>query len=225
MRSWTLLILLLFLNAWIWRILNLNPMVFSLLIITSILVFKSYLDRKNQTFFLASIIIFCLLTIMQWQTTQIQSHTDLSNDDQRIHDIRVRLYHSKIHLIRLLTAKFSLVNFFEGDFATASYRLQRNFFETLDPNVYFFGGHPRERVWANDFEKFSWLLILPFLVGIYLFWKKSDRFLKTAFLFSLIIFSYFGHRNQLGPFLLFPFIILCIFEGVVFFLNYARQKS
>lgn len=111
----------------------------------------------------------------------------------------------------------------EGDFTTAATRIQRNFSETIDPNVYFFGGHPRERVWANDFEKLPFVFVIPFLIGLYnMVLDKKWFFFLSSFL-GVMLLSVIGHKNLLGPFILFPAVVILISGGLVKLLNFKNH--
>ena len=206
---------LIFINEWIWRVAAVNITIFILLFLSSIFLFK-----KLKHYFLLT---FILLLYFQISTTSFQSLILLDNDDQRIKSERIQFYNPSNHYMRVLFARFNLKELLEGNFNTAKNRLERNFFETIDSNVYFFAGHPRERVWANDFEKFPFIFIVPFLIGVYLAVIEKEKFLILFAIISLIVLTYFGHKNPLGPFILFPFFVYLINKGVLKTVNYFQK--
>lgn len=165
-----------------------------------------------------------LLLFFQYQTTTLQSLTLLDNDEQRIQQIRLKEYKPSSHYLRVLFHRFDLINFFEGSIGVASTRLQRNFFESIDPNVYFFGGHPRERVWANDFEKLPYLAIFPFLIGLYHVIDRKKYLIWISFSAGVILLTVIGHKNHLGPFILFPTILLTTFMGAIIIANFFKKR-
>ena len=207
-------IISLFGNFWIWKIFSENLWVF-ILIVFSTFALLWYYHKKNRLTKSFVIVLFIILVFLQAQTTQINSLTKLSNDDIRVFDQRVNLYNSDFHLIRILFHKLKLANFLEGDFHTITFRVQRNLFEAIDPNIYFFGGHPRERLWVNEFEKFPYFFIIPFGFGLYLLFSKKDWIIFSLGISSLLIFSLVGHQNKIGPFLLFPMLVLTIYLGML----------
>lgn len=170
---------------------------------------------KNKKFSWILLLLFLTLAFFQWKTTTPQSLTLLDNDEKRIREERIKFYAPSEHYVRVVFKRLDLINFLEGDVNTASERLQRNFFETIDPNVYFFGGHPRERVWANDFEKFPFIFIFPFFIGLYnLIIQKKWLFIYNFFI-GTILLAIIGHKNPLGPFILFPFIVIFTTSGLL----------
>lgn len=215
-----LLIITTLANSWIWKIAGTN---FLLFLILSLAPVFFYLSSKKVLFRFISILLLIIIAFFQWQTTISQSLVLLDNDEQRIHQMRLNFYNPSQHYIRVLFKRLNLKEFLEGDFNTVFSRVQRNFFETIDPNVYFFAGHPRERVWASDFEKFPFILVLPFLLGLYQIILKKDWLLILTTLLSIILLSSIGHKNPVGPFLLFPFIVISIFYGVTSVLGNIKK--
>jgi hypothetical protein len=77
---------------------------------------------------------------------------------------------------------------FENKAALTLFKLERNFFWGLDPNIYFFAGHPRERAGIGEFEKFSWIIFPFFLLGLFKIFQKGVL-IKLIFFLSIIIIS------------------------------------
>lgn len=224
MQKYLILVLSLFLNPWIWRIFQNNLLIFTLILSLSFLVFYFW-DKKVSLKILGIICtLFTVLFMFQYQTTEIQSLTNLTNDEYRVVSTRKTLYKSDSNLIRIILYRLNIPELYEGSLSIANSRLQRNFFETIDPNVYFFAGHPRERIWANDFEKFPFLYLPLFIIGLYVFIKRSNLFMKLIFLVSILTFGFLGHLNKLGPFLLIPFFICLITLGLLQSFNLVKNK-
>lgn len=215
-----MIIFILFANPWIWKIGIIDPILFIVLIITTF--FLYLLTFKKKKLYWVVIPFFLIIALFQWKITTPQSLTLLDNDEQRIREERIKYYAPSEHYVRVIFKRLDLVNFLEGDFSTASKRIQRNFFETVDPNVYFFGGHPRERVWASDFEKFPYIFIFPFFYGLYFFLLRRNYLHYFIFFSSIILLSIVGHINSLGSFILFPVVVVLISEGLV---RLANLKS
>lgn len=213
MPNYIILILVTFANPWIWRLWNNNLTVFLLAVVTTFILWISLYTKFINKLWILSILLFLGLLYFQFSSTKPQSLTLLDNDEQRVRSLRLSFYNPSSHYMRVLFAHLNLKNFLEGDFNIASTRWQRNFFETIDPNVYFFGGHPRGRVWANDFEKFPFIFVLPFLLGLYSLINKKQLLFWSLLGFTIFIVSFWGHKNTLGPFVIFPFLIIATTYG------------
>ena len=190
-------IISLFANLWIYKVFAANLFLGILILIATILLLK------NSKLFL---LLFIPVLFFQIQTTNKTSLTAISNDDRRVIDMRLRAYPSK--LLRLgywLEERKESIIF---------YRVATNFFENMDPNLYFFSNHPRQRVGIKEFEKFPYVLLPFFLLGIFN-WisKKNKLFWLISFLVPITILSIIGNKNNLGPFSLFPFLVVSIYEG------------
>src|SRR3989344_7004479 len=204
-------LLILFGNPWIWQIGQFSPLLFLFLIISS---FVLLLYHKQKVSSKIVVIVLIPLFYFQWHTTNFHSLILSDNDEQRVKAMRKQFYNPSTDVARRIFYRFHLADFFEGDLSVGLTRFQRNFFETLDPNIYFFSGHPRERVWANDFKKFPFILIVPFLIGLYKLIRWTNITLWIYISSSLVLLSVIGHFNQMGPFILFPFLVLAINSGI-----------
>jgi hypothetical protein len=188
----------LFANLWIYKIFALNFVLGILILLVAVLLLKN-----NKFFWL----LFIPILLIQIQTTNKTSLTAISNDDRRVIDMRLRAYPAK--LLRLgywLEERKESIIF---------NRVTTNFFENIDPNLYFFANSPRQRVGIKEFEKFPYILLPFFLLGLFdLILKKNKMFWLISFLAPLIVLSIIGNNNSLGPFSLFPFITVSIYEGL-----------
>ena len=208
------LTVVIFLNPWTFRIMQHNLLIVFLIFMMSALLYKAMSGTITKKITVFCVMLLIPIMVFQWKTTTPQSLTLLENDEQRVRETRLTFYNPSSHYVRLLFYKLNLKNFLEGELHTASFRIQRNFFESIDPNIYFFGGHPRARVWANDFEKFPFILIFPFLIGMYLVVRRKLFLIWGYFLISFALLSFVGHKNSLGPFILFPPLVVVILTGI-----------
>jgi hypothetical protein len=185
-------------NLWIYKI-------FAISFFLGILVFlATVLLIKNSKFFL---LLFVPLLFFQIQTTNRPSLTAISNDDRRVIDMRIRSYPPKFLRLGYWLEKRKESLFFN--------RVATNLFENIDPNLYFFSNHPRERVGIREFEKFPYILLPFFLLGVLNFVSKKNKlFWLISFLIPLTILSIIGNKNNFGPFSLFPFMAVSINEGL-----------
>lgn len=192
------LLISLFANLWIYKIIAVNFLLGVLVLLATILLIK------NNKFFL---LLFVPILFFQIQTTNRPSLTDISNDDRRVIDMRLKSYPPKfLRLGYWLEERKESIIF---------NRVTTNLFENIDPNLYFFANSPRQRVGIKEFEKFPYVLLPFFFLGIYSFLSKKDKlFWLLSFFIPLAILSIIGNKNNLGPFSLFPFFVVSINEGL-----------
>lgn len=203
------ILIVLFGNLWIWRIFSFSA---PLAILVVLCTFSFYLligkrnPKKSLKIFL---LLFIPLLFFQWKTTDKISLTKLSNDQQRIQSMRLREYPPvKVDLLGK-TVWIPIAHWFEGRTESISFfRILSNFSEVVDPNLYFFANHPRERVGVQEFEKFPFLLLPFFVYGLLQFVQKTknQKLLIISFFAPVLLTSFIGSKNSFGPFSLFPFV-------------------
>lgn len=192
------LLISLLVNLWIYKIFTVNFLLGILILLATIFLFT------NKKYFL---LFFIPILFFQIQTTNKTSLMEISNDDRRIIDMRLRAYPPK-----LLRLGYWLEERKESIILN---RITTNLFENLDPNLYFFSNHPGQRVGIKEFEKFPYILLPFFLLGMFnLIKKKNMMFWSMSFLVPLMILSMIGNKNNLGPFSLFPFFVVSVNEGL-----------
>lgn len=204
--KYLLFCLILFGNYWIWRALSLNFLLFLLLVTSSVLTLRFIKAKGSLLAFLFFVVV---LIFSQWKTTTPTSLTILSNDDIRLKDQRLKEYPPVFIKVGKKAIWIPAGHWFEQrQEAIAASRLTTNLSEVLDPNLYFFANHPRERVGVIEFDKFPYIIFPFFLVGIFktVELKRSNIF-YTIFILTIFLLSLFGNKNPLGPFMLFPFIV------------------
>ncbi len=192
------LLISLFANLWIYKVFAVNFLLGVLILISTILLLKS-----NKLFLL----LFIPVLFFQIQTTKKTSLTAISNDDRRIIDMRLRSYPPKFLRLGYWLEERKESLFFN--------RVATNLFENIDPNLYFFANHPRQRVGIKEFEKFPYVLLPFFLLGVFdSLHRKNKLFWLISFLVPITILSIIGNKNNLGPFSLFPFFAVSIYKGL-----------
>lgn len=187
-------VLVLFLNLWLWKIISINLLI-GLLVITA-----SILRGKKGAFLLL------ILLVIQLKTTNIVPLTKLTENEIVIQIQRMREYDNPriAHIIE------------ERPESIIFTKLERNFSIVIDPSFYFFANHPRERAGIAEFEKFPYILLPFFIYGFYKLVKKKRYLFILLFLFvPLTLISIIGLDNPMGPFSLFPFIIITSNEGII----------
>ena len=180
-----------------------NLIFFVVLVLSSVILIKSLTNKR--LYFLSIIFIFGLLAL-QITSSNIVNLTELTNDQIRVRDTRLNEYPPiNIPIAYWMEAKPVTI---------ALTRIRQNLFEQLDPNLYFFAGHPRERVGGAEFEHFPYFLFPFFLAGIVVASKKH-KFLIGVTLAVILITSLFGINNKAGNFALFPLLVVFIYLGLV----------
>lgn len=203
-----LLLFLTFSNFWIINIFLRNP-IYGLVIsfVTLVLGFK-YNSRI--------IIIFSLVVLIfiQLQTTSIKSLTILENDQQRVQQERIKMYPPVYIDLFFKVIWLKPADWIEkSNFIIALSRIEENLFENLDLNKYFFAGFPRNT--PADFQKFPFVLMPLFIIGLIKLIKGREFLILTALLFApILILSLTGTNSALGPVVLFPFFIISILQGI-----------
>ncbi|OGE43674.1 hypothetical protein A3B45_03225 [Candidatus Daviesbacteria bacterium RIFCSPLOWO2_01_FULL_39_12] len=205
-------------NFWIWRIFKDNLVVGILLVILSFLLFKQLVDKFQIHRLLILIFIFLLISFLTLRVgfdanIFITSPQDLSQLNRR-HGF----YADELGL--LFTNRFSQKAY--KYLSLPILKLEKNLFSNLDINLYFFASHPRERG-TGEFEKYSWLLLFPFILGFFSilkYYKVVGTYLSSAALISMLL----NPAYSLGPVLFFPFINVLIAFGLISFLNIFKNK-
>lgn len=102
---------------------------------------------------------------------------------------------------------------FENKATLAFYKYKKNFFNGLDINLYFFATHPRERPEISEKERFNWLFMPFFLIGIFYQVRKKIFWIIIYFFITITVISLFTQIN-IYLYLLYPFFILTMFLGI-----------
>lgn len=93
-------------------------------------------------------------------------------------------------------------------------RLSENLSEAVNWNLYFFAGHPRERVGVSETERISFFYLPIFVLGTFAL-VKEFRLVDWFFLVGipLIVLTLWGSRGVVGPIAMMPFINIAISWG------------
>jgi hypothetical protein len=202
-------------NLWIWRIVSFSFPLSLFVFASSIFLYLS-IKSKNKNYKFLFVVFFTLLLFFQWKTTTKIPLTYLSNDQQRIQHMRLKEYPPVYIRLADKTLWIPLAWWFEGrGESIAFFRILDNFSEIIDPNLYFFANHPRERVGINEFEKFPYILLPFFIYGILvLLEQKRLKPLLLAFTVHLVMLSIIGSQNFLGNFSIFPLLTVVTSSGL-----------
>lgn len=211
-QRWTCVIIFLIVllaNNWWWQIFHLNRIVSFLgfFLAISFLLFNGWLR-----FFLIPFLFFLIFLFLFSSSNRL---TVFSLTDSQIYLINERrAYYSYNFLGR----------FFENKPNYYFFQWQKNFFESFDPNLYFFSGHPRERPGVWEFDKFPFLYLPFFLWGFFRILNRKDSFFLLLYpILSIVFISFFKEANNF-LFLLFPWFVIVLYFGFEFFLPFLSTR-
>ncbi|HUV71504.1 MAG TPA: hypothetical protein VMW25_00710 [Clostridia bacterium] len=121
-----------------------------------------------------------------------------------------------------------LGRFFENKLNRYVFNYEKNLFEGIDINYYFFATHPRERLGVDEIKKFPELVLPLFLIGLYFSLKRKQLLSIFYFLSSLLIAAFFSPIDTFS-FFFFPFLVINIYFGIkeclIFFISTRRKPS
>ncbi len=214
-------------NIWLSNIFSVNSWLALTTILATVLLLLSSLQTVKRSSLLFAI-IFAFLVFFQWQTSEKINLLTLDTSQQILHQQRLNLYPKILFNILNKQINLPLANIFElRKESIAISNLQVNFSQTLDLNFYFFASHPREVIGIPIIEKFSFILLPFFLIGLYQLIKSPTK--RSLIFFSAIIpitlLTLIGHHNQLGPFSLFPFIGVTTVLGISLFVKQIASQE
>lgn len=183
-------------SLWSWELLIFNPYLGLLAIATSFILYLS-LFNPIRKLLLLSLLFISALTVFQIKLTPKDLILSFTPAEKTLARVRTGEYPPYTNFI---TRRWE-----ERKESAAVSVMIRNFSEVIDPNLYFFASHPRERIGTGEVEKFSYLLIPFFIHGLVMIRKlpgKHNLFLISIPALTTIIL---GDIKTLGPFAFYPF--------------------
>lgn len=217
----TLILLgVIFLNFWIWRILEQNTPAAVVLILLTFLLFNLIIEKEEKIWiFCLILILFTLTSFMMIKSDFDKGFLSLTPEDQvKLNDRH--FYYAKELGILFLNSK--VLNYYKN-YSLPVHKFESNLFSNLDPNLYFFASHPRERAGVNEYEKYSPIFLPFFILGILLmiYW---GTIWATSYLIAVVLVSaLISPNHQLGPILFFPLINICIALGLIYALKFVKN--
>lgn len=214
----TVILFVALLNPWIWKIIPENFFLALLLIILSGSLYALILKQKIFFLWLTGILVLSVGFIIF--LSAFDRNLFIPSHDEKLRQDNKHLYFSH-NLGKLYLNKIGL--YFHQNLDLPLYKLQSNLFSNLDPNLYFFASHPRERAGVGEFEKY-FLLTLPFFIaGIIVVIQKKLKVLGYYFITVTLIGAFIRPDYIFGPVLFFPLINAVIVLGIVYFLSLFRK--
>jgi hypothetical protein len=223
-------LLVLITSIWIWKMLLENFIIAIVCIACTILIYQITVHKvKNNKLSKLYIFLLVVLALLQIFTTQYKSLTKLDDDGIRVQQIRLNEYPPTHITIAGKTLWLKFANWFEQrDETRAFFRMESNVFQSIDPSLYFFVNHPRERFGVHEFEKFPYILMPFFIIGIVSMFYKYRLISSISFIVPVFISAMWGNNNPLSNFTFFPLIAISITHGlqnIYKYINLKKHKS
>lgn len=204
------LIITLISSSWSWELFSFNLYLLLIIWSLSILLYLSVIRSSKKILYIFCLILIPVL-IIQWKTTKNARLDYMSTTDEHLFATRRK---------ELSMFNINLGRYLENKPVYMFHKFEQNLLRHIDLNLYFFGGHPRERSGIKEFEKFSFLFLLFFILGMSKLVKSYPWQLSISLLIPLLELAIIGQDNPVGPFSLFPFFSVTIMIG----LFYALKK-
>lgn len=195
---------IIFLNFWIYWIFEYNFFVGELLVIETFLLYLTNRTTKvNLRLSISIIVIFVLLGGILLKNHFDKNIFSVSTMESiRIH---ARGEYFAQELGRIYKNRVGI--FYFGNLRLYFSKISDNFFSSLDLGLYFSPGSQVEQA------KFPLLFGPVFIIGL-LFWIKEIKTIQVVYLLSAILITTLSKPDsRIGPFLMFPFISLCLLIG------------
>lgn len=210
-RGLLILLSVIILNPWWWVILQKNLVAGILVFVLSLFLYFYFWQTKSKRLFSAVLILTIILFVIGIKEAFDESIFRLSALDIQQLNKRHEFYASGLG--KLYTNRITLSYF--KNFSMPILKLQSNFFGNLDPNLYFFASHPRERVGIEEFEKYLLIFLSFFIIGFIYSIYRLELGLLTYTVGVSFVSSLISPKYNLGPILFFPIINFLIVLGII----------
>lgn len=210
-------------NFWIWKIFSTNFFIGVVCILATLTLYS--LLQSNKENYKPFVFLLILLLFLQYTTTTKISLTELTPDEKRVQQTRLDSYSPVSFKFMDKIVYIPVAHALEGrKESIAISRIENNFAQAIDPALYFFANHPRERIGIREFEKYPYLLFPAFIIGLIIL-KSRFKLLICLLIPPILILSLIGHNNSLGPFSLFPFITIVTTFGTIYLYERFKQNK
>ncbi len=215
------LLFVLLTSLWIWRIFTSNFFL-GLIILVAVISYYLAIQKSAKPIFYFALL--AVLLFIQFKTTPPSPLTHLSDDDIRIQQERLNEYPPTHLTIIGKTIWFKFAHWFEEKpGATAVFRMEKNFFQAIDPSLYFFVNHPRERVGINEFEKLPYVYLPFFILGLVNILQKRQKLTLISLFTPILLLTIIGNSNPLSNFCLLPILIVATAIGLKIYFDYINR--
>ncbi|MDQ5930314.1 MAG: hypothetical protein QG594_2102 [Bacteroidota bacterium] len=203
-------------NYWFWQILKTSLTLCAILIILELAIFKLSVRKntKKRIIFYSGLIVFCILIFSVFGTKQRFDETLAVNSPTEAHIINQRHGYLAEGLGIFFTNRVAQQYYVNWNPKIGKYL--RNVSFAVDPNLYFYRSHPREKAGIDETEKYSPFVIPFFIIGILFLITHAGNFpyLIIYLLLAVFITGFLDPKYILGPILVFPFINIVLYLGL-----------
>ncbi|MGA2910200.1 MAG: hypothetical protein ABSE04_00155 [Candidatus Microgenomates bacterium] len=210
------LLILTLANYWIWQILLSNLVISIVLLIIEFGIFVLITLKELRKHWRDAILISVLLLTMAcgFILRNKFDKTLLTNSPTEINVLNERHGILANGLGIIFTNRYA--QHYYLDFNLGAGKYLRNVFYTLDPNLYFFQSHPREKAGIVETNKYSPFVLPLFVIGILflIIYYRQYLFLIAYFLFALVLTGFLSPAYNPGPVLMFPFMNIVLYLGL-----------
>lgn len=106
----------------------------------------------------------------------------------------------------------NLARVFENKTTIAQDKFKANIFTSLDLNNYFFSLHPQESGDNQNLNKYPYLSIIPFLLGLYFILENvHKRWIVTTFITTIISIGLINNQDRFDVLIYLPVSLLCFY--------------
>ncbi len=202
MKKIILIFLIAISNFWIWKIFTQSPFLAIVLILLSI-----FLILRLKVLSLILLVFLSAFLLKNSFDTNLLYVSPLEKDKlENRHEYYAqslgRIYKNRISIYLHKTVSPYVS------------RYEKNLAYNLDPNLYFFASHPRERLGIDEFVKFPLIALPFFLIGLGVLFSGKYNFLLIYAIASVFVSGFLFPGYRLGPVLMFPFMTVTLYLGL-----------
>ena len=177
------------------------PLIHTAFLLIPFLIVLINLKNFDKTRLIIFSLLLFLVSFFSWKTFYAYS---IFTPDPLAKDTLIK----KISLI----PNRNLARIFENKTTVVQNKYKSNLFVSLDPNNYFFSLHPRESGDNQNLTKYSYLTIIPFLLGLFYLKESRDKaWLASVFLAMILSISFINNQDRFDILLCVPVSIMSIF--------------
>ncbi len=209
------LILITVANYWFWQILKENIVLLVFLLISQFLIFIIIESKHVKKITLPILILIILFSLLSGFLIKQNFDKSLTNKSPtEVYLLNQRHGYLSEGLGQIFNNKISQRYYVNIDVGLGKYL--RNTSYVLDPNLYFFRSHPREKSGIDEYNKYSPFTLPLFAFGSLLIIVNSAFFLPLLgyFVLTVAVSGFVNPGHVLGPVLMFPFINIVMYEGL-----------
>jgi hypothetical protein len=204
-------------NFWFWQIFSNNFILGVILLVIELGLFILITKKDLKRSYTLALYIF-ILFLLVFDTILLKSDFDntlLTTSSTEISILNERHGYLAEGLGNIFTNKY--VQHYYKDYSLATGKYLRNIFYTLDPNLYFFRSHPREKAGIDEYEKYSPFVLPFFVIGILftIIYYRKYKSLIIYSIFATFLTGFISPSYKLGPILMFPFINIILYLGFI----------